>query len=101
MTYKEMNNFCNQNNVYGSQFYIAEEMTWQLDSYELQVSEDRFEELCDLAHTLYLKADNVSVLAICRCVAKLENGFVNEPKEPNPVKMDKWDLINLASEYEN
>lgn len=97
MKYQEMLDLCEQNKIYGSQVYIAEEMECQLhDCEEIEYTPERFEELCALAHNCYLKDDQVTILAICVAVAKLERRYLSGDGQ-NPIEMSKWDILNEAA----
>ena len=97
MTYKEMNEFCKENNVYGTQVYVAEEMDYYLYGEGLiNPTDERFEQLCGLAHYLYLKSEDISIISICRALCSLEEEFqANDGKDP--LEMDKWAILDLAA----
>lgn len=98
MTYQSMLNFCKNHEIGGDQIYIAYEMDYQLcDVFEIGYTEKRFEQLCDLAHYIYLKADDISMTRICIAIATLENDYRNE-EGPNPIEMSKWDILDKANE---
>ena len=97
MTYKEMNQICKDNNVYGTQFYIAEEMECQFyDSDQANPSAERFEHLCEYAYYLYLKSENLSIASICRAIGELEANFETRGAK-DPLEMDKWTILDLAA----
>ena len=97
MTYKEMNQICKDNNVYGTQFYIAEEMECQFyDADQANPSDERFEQLCGRAYYLYLKSENLSITSICRAVGELEANFETFGIQ-DPLTMDKWAILDLAA----
>jgi len=75
MTYNEMLKLMRENNVYGSQMYIAEELDFQLKMDETEVSQERFEELCGAAYHAYIKSDSLDMFYICKAVAKLEQEY--------------------------
>lgn len=98
MTYKEMNEFCKENHVYGAQVYIAEEMEYQIyDEYSLNPSSSRFEQLCERAYYLYLKSEHISMTNICKVLGRLEAAFETLTSDQNPLEMDKWDILDLAA----
>ena len=92
-----MIDFCKKNNVWGSQFLCAQEMSCQIDDiFHIPCSAKRFETLCDLALFCWLKASDISVVQLCKAVAKLEADFVNgEGKDPTDI--NKWDIISEAT----
>lgn len=97
MTYKEMNQICKDNNVYGTQFYIAEEMECQFyDADQANPSDERFEQLCGHAYYLYLKSENLSIASICRAIGELEANFETFGAQ-DPLEMDKWAILDLAA----
>ena len=98
MTYKEMNQICKDNNVYGTQFYIAEEMECQLyEEEQANPSNERFEHLCEYAYWLYLKSENLSIASICRALGELEVEFETVETAKDPLEMDKWAILDLAA----
>lgn len=100
MRYNEMLKEIMDENVSGADFYIAEEMNCQLvDVQEVEVTQDRYESLCGLAHELWLKAEGISLLQICRAVAELQKGFI-EGDNGDPLKISKWDLLDVAANCE-
>lgn len=98
MTYREILNLCEEKRFFAAQALIAEEMECQLrDVFELQYTPERFEELCSLAWEIYLKAEDVTILQICRAIARLENAYVKNDKQGNsPTELTKWDILNTA-----
>lgn len=78
MTYEEMNQFCKDNRVYGSQFYIAEEMRDAIEGKELTVSDDKFEELCSFIHETYKHTGTASLYQLCWYAAAL----IEEGEDP-------------------
>lgn len=97
MKYQEMLDFSRENNAYGSQFYIAEELECDLrDIQEIEYTPERFEELCSCVWDAYLKSENNNLFSICRAVAKLEAQHVNEGGK-NPLEMSKWDILEEAA----
>ena len=72
MTYKEMNEFCKNNNVYGSQFYIAEELRDAIEGKGITIEDNRFEELCSFILATYQHTASASIYQLCWYAAKLE-----------------------------
>lgn len=100
MKYLEMLEVARNANVGGSQFYIAEEMEYQLFVvYETKVDEDRFEKLCDFAHYCYLKAEGLAMVQIVKCIADYQRGWL-KGENKDPLEMEKWDVLNVAGCYE-
>lgn len=96
MTYEEMIKTCEEKGFSPAQAMVAEEMKCQLEDYlEIEYTSERFEELCGLAWYIYLKSEDLSILQICRAIAKLEEKY-KKTKKNNPIEMDKWEIIGLA-----
>lgn len=99
MKYQEMLDICKQNNAFGSQFYVAEELECQLiDVREIITTPERFEQLCELAHYCYLQSDNIPILQICEAVAALEEEYIKN-NSGDPLEMKKWDILDKATAY--
>lgn len=97
MTYNSMYNFCNNNQTDGAQVYIAYEMHYQLcDRLEIGAIDERFEELCSLAYSVYLKSEDISITKICIAIADLELDFRQEEGQ-DPMTMSKWDIFDKAT----
>lgn len=100
MRYSEMLEVVKKENVAGSQFYIAEEMDYQLNTiYEIKVDEKRFEGLCEFAYYCYLKSEGIAMVQIVKCIADYQRGWLNEENK-DPLEMEKWDILNVAGCYE-
>lgn len=100
MKYSEMLEVIKKENVAGSQFYIAEEMEYQLaNEYNVEVCDMAFERLCDFAYTCWIKSEGLAMVQICKCIAYYQNEFV-KGKGKDPLTMSKWDVINVAGCYE-
>lgn len=99
MTYNSMYNFCNNNQIDGAQVYIAYEMHYQLwDRLEIGAIDERFEQLCFLAYELYLKAEDITMTAICIEIADLEFDFRQEEGK-DPMTMSIWDILGKINHY--
>ena len=97
MKYQEMLDLCKQNNVYGSQFYIAEELECDLqDIQEIEYTPERFEQLCCCVWGAYLKSEDNNLFSICRAVAKLEARYVKEGAQ-DPCEMSRYDILYEAA----
>lgn len=100
MKYSEMLEVVKKENVAGSQFYIAEEMDYQLSEiHEIEVDEKRFEGLCEFAYYCYLKSEGIAMVQIVKCIADYQRGWINEENK-DPLGMEKWDILNVAGCYE-
>lgn len=100
MKYSEMLEIIKKENAAGSQFYIAEEMKYQLvDEHNIKVCNRIFEGLCEFAHTCWMKSEGLAMVQICKCIAYYQKEFV-EGKGKDPLTMSKWDVINVAGCYE-
>ena len=98
MKYSEMLEVVRKENVGGSQFYIAEEMEYQLSNeYNIEVCDRVFEGLC--AYTCWMKSEGLAMVQICKCIAYYQKEFV-KGKGKDPLTMSKWDIINVAGCYE-
>lgn len=65
--------------------------------FEFDYSDEEFEELCNFAERMYLKADVMTTDAIAECINNL---IIDDDKTIEEVlEMDKWDFINEASNY--
>lgn len=97
MTYNSMCNFCKNHQIDGAQVYLAYEMHYQLwDRFEIGAVDERFEQLCSLAYELYLKAEGITMTAICITIADLEFDFRQE-EGTDPITMSKWDILDKAN----
>ena len=100
MKYSEMLDVILGSGATGSQFYIAEEMDYQLkEIHGIEVDRDRFEKLCEFAYYCYLKAEGLAMIQIVKCIADYQRGWLNEENK-DPLEMEKWDIINIAGKYE-
>ena len=100
MKYSEMLEIIEKENVAGSQFYIAYEMDYQLNTiHEVKVDNERFEKLCEFAYYCYLKSEGLAMVQIVKCIADYQRGWLNEENK-DPLEMEKWDIINVAGCYE-
>lgn len=96
MTYKEMIKTCEEKGIFPAQAMVAEEMACQLtDCFEIEYTDERFEELCEFAWYIYIKSEGLRILQICRAIARLEKKY-KKTKKNNPVEMDKWEVMDLA-----
>ena len=102
MTHKEMLTYCIQNNVEGSQFYIAEELRDQLvDVYNIDISnDDRFEALCYLISEVFRKSEGISYYRFCKVMAKLESNY-KEGRGPDPLFISYNDIREEAGWIED
>ena len=100
MKYSEMLEVIKKEDAAGSQFYIAEEMDYQLrEIHEIEVDKNRFERLCEFAYYCYLKSEGLAMIQIVKCIADYQRGWLNEENK-DPLEMEKWDIINIAGSYE-
>ena len=100
MKYSEMLEVIKKENAAGSQFYIAEEMDYQLkEIHEIEVDEKRFEGLCEFAYYCYSKSEGLAMVQIVKCIADYQRGWLNGENK-DPLEMSKWDVINVAGRYE-
>lgn len=100
MKYSEMLEVIKKEDVAGSQFYIAEEMDYQLKGiHEIEVDENRFERLCEFAYYCYLKSEGLAMIQIVKCIADYQRGWLRKENK-DPLDMEKWDIINVAGCYE-
>lgn len=103
MKYSEMLEIIKEQNAGGSQFYIADEMEYQLFTIQEievdKIGEDRFNELCDFAHYCYLKSEGLAMVQIVKCIADYQRGWLTGENE-DPLEMGKWDILNVAGRYE-
>lgn len=100
MKYSEMLEVIKKENTAGSQFYIAEEMEYQLTNEQnIKVCDKVFEGLCNFAYTCWTKSEGLAMVQICKCIAYYQKEFI-KGKGKDPLEMEKWDIINVAGCYE-
>lgn len=103
MKYSEMLEIIKEQDVGGSQFYIADEMEYQLFTVQEirvdKIEEDRFNKLCDFAYYCYLRAEGLAMVQIVKCIADYQRGWL-KGENKDPLEMEKWDVLNVAGCYE-
>ena len=94
MTYREQLNKVNELGISICDLEVANELDAILD---FDYTEEEFESLCAFGARIYLKAENITAVAIAKCI----NDLVNEEGKTieEILEMDKWDFINKASNY--
>lgn len=94
MTYREQLNKVNNLGISICDLEVANELDAILD---FDYTDDEFESLCAFGVRIYLKAENMTAVAIAKCI----NDLVNEEGKTveGILEMDKWDFINKASNY--
>lgn len=102
MTYREQLNKVNNLGISICDFEVANELDAILD---FDYTDDEFESLCAFGVRIYLKAENMTAVAIAKCINDIvksqralsfrtTNQIVEEILE-----MDKWDFVDKASNY--
>lgn len=94
MTYREQLNKVNNLGISICDLEVANELDAILD---FDYTDDEFESLCAFGARIYLKAENMTAVAIAECI----NDIVNEEGKTveEILEMDKWDFIDKASNY--
>lgn len=94
MTYREQLNKVNNLGISICDLEVANELDAILD---FDYTDDEFESLCAFGVRIYLKAENMTAVAIAKCI----NDLVNEEGKTveGILEMDKWDFIDKASNY--
>ena len=94
MTYREQLNKVNNLGISICDLDVANELDAILD---FDYTDDEFESLCAFGVRIYLKAENMTAVAIAECI----NDIVNEEGKTveEILEMDKWDFIDKASNY--
>lgn len=94
MTYREQLNKLNNLGISICDLEVANELDAILD---FDYTDDEFESLCAFGVRIYLKAENMTAVAIAKCI----NDLVNEEGKTieEILEMDKWDFIGKASNY--
>lgn len=94
MTYREQLNKVNNLGISICDLEVANELDAILD---FDYTDDEFESLCTFGARIYLKAENMTAVAIAKCI----NDLVNEEGKTveEILEMDKWDFIGKASNY--
>lgn len=102
MTYKEQLNKVNELGISICDLEVANELDAILD---FDYTDDEFESLCAFGVRIYLKAENMTAVAIAKCIndivrTKRANNFQStEQIVEGILEMDKWDFIDKASNY--
>ena len=94
MTFKEQLKIANDNNLSILDLEIANECDCVFD---FEYTDDDFEALCGVIRTVYLKAEEMTIIALVQCVSDLitnENYTVQQVLD-----VTTWDLIEKASWY--
>ena len=94
MTFKEQLKIANDNNLSILDLEIANECDCVFD---FEYTDDDFEALCGVIRTAYLKAEEMTIIALVQCVSDLitnENYTVQQVLD-----VATWDLIEKASWY--
>lgn len=94
MTYREQLNKVNNLGISICDLEVANELDAILD---FDYTDNEFESLCAFGARIYLKAENMTAVAIAECI----NDIVNEEGKTveEILEMDKWDFIDKASNY--
>lgn len=94
MTYREQLNKVNNLGISICDLEVANELDAILD---FDYTDEEFESLCAFGARIYLKAENMTAVAIAECI----NDIVNEEGKTveEILEMDKWDFIDKASNY--
>lgn len=94
MTYREQLNKVNNLGISICDLEVANELDAILD---FDYTDDKFESLCAFGARIYLKAENITAVAIAKCI----NDLVNEEGKTveEILEMDKWDFIDKASNW--
>ena len=94
MTFKEQLKIANDNDLSILDLEIANECDCVFD---FEYTDDDFEALCGVIRTAYLKAEEMTIIALVQCVSDLitnENYTVQQVLD-----VTTWDLIEKASWY--
>ena len=94
MTFKEQLKMANNNNLSILDLEIANECDCVFD---FDHTDDDFEALCGVIRTAYLKAEEMTIVALVRCVSDLitdKNYTVQQVLD-----LTTWDLTEKASWY--
>lgn len=94
MTFQEQLKIANDNNLNILDLEIANECDCVFD---FDYTDDDFEALCGIVRTAYLKAEEMTIVALVQCVNDLiidENYTVQQVLD-----LTTWDLIEKASWY--
>ena len=94
MTFKEQLKIANDNDLSILDLEIAHECDCVFD---FEYTDDDFEALCGVIRTAYLKAEEMTIIALVQCVSDLitdENYTVQQVLD-----VTTWDLIEKASWY--
>lgn len=94
MTFKEQLKIANDNDLSILDLEIANECDCVFD---FDYTDDDFEALCGVIRTAYLKAEEMTIIALVQCVSALitdENYTVQQVLD-----VTTWDLIEKASWY--
>ena len=94
MTFKEQLKIANDNNLSILDLEIANECDCVFD---FDYTDDDFEALCGVIRTAYLKAEEMTIIALVQCVSDLitdENYTVQQGLD-----ITTWDLNEKASWY--
>lgn len=94
MTFTEQLKIANDNNLSILDLEIANECDCVFD---FEYTDDDFEALCGVIRTVYLKAEEMTIIALVQCVSDLitdENYTVQQVLD-----ITTWDLIEKASWY--
>lgn len=94
MTFKEQLKMANDNNLNILDLEIANECDCVFD---FDYTDDDFEALCWVIRTAYLKAEDMTIVALVRCVSDLitEEDYIVQ----QVLDLTTWDLIEKASWY--
>ena len=64
--------------------------------FDFNYSDEEFEKLCRFAERMYLEANVMTTVAVAKCI----NQLVEDGKTVEEIlEMDKWDVIDKASNY--
>lgn len=94
MTYREQLNKVRDLGISICDLEIANELDAVLD---FEYTEEEFESLCAFSVEVYLKAEMMTTDAIAYCINDLVEEKGKTVKEI--LKMNKWDFINIASNW--
>lgn len=88
MNFRETLQLAKDNGLLVVDLIVADEVNAIFDE-----EDERFEEMCSLVKTAYLKSENIEVWQLVKALEyKLEKGYKIRV-------IDKWDLILQASNY--
>lgn len=94
MTFKEQLKIANDNDLSILDLEIANECDCVFD---FDYTNDDFEAICGVIHTAYLKAEEMTIIALVQCVSDLitdENYTIQQVLD-----LTSWELIEKASWY--